>query len=99
MASRYKFFEDVYNSDFKHTVKGFMSVDNINSLLETNSDVLYTIPFSERYRPDIISTKFYGDPTLFWVLVYINGIGDSPEGFYSGRIIRIPAYERVLELM
>jgi len=96
--SRYKFFEDVYNEDTKHTQKGFPKVI-LSELFSNDNDIIYTIPLEEVYRPDLITFRFYGNPKLYWILVYVNGISDSPEGFYEGRTIRVPQYERVIELV
>jgi len=96
--SRYKFFDDVWNDNLNHSQKGLMTT-NIGDLFKGADDILFTIPREDEFRPDIISSRFYGDPKLYWVLVYANNISDSPEGFYEGRVIRVPRYERVIELV
>ncbi len=96
--SRYKFFANIYNEDTQHTQKGFPLI-NIGEYFSGDDDVIYTIPINEEFRPDLITRKFYGNPKLYWILVYVNGINDSPEGFYKERIIRVPQYERILELI
>lgn len=98
MISRYKFFEDTYNEDIQHMQKGMLETD-LKSLFETNEDVMYEIPKEEEYRPDLISQRFYGNPKLYWILVYINQFGNSPEDFEEGAVIRIPHYNRVVELI
>lgn len=95
--SRYKYFDDVWNDNINHAQKGTATVD-FQELLQFDDDILYTVTLEDQYRPDNIARNFYGDPKLFWVLVYANNIEDSPEGFYTGRVIRIPRVERVLEL-
>jgi len=87
--SRYDFFETVWNEDIQHTQKGFIDNDFIQKLKEADS-VPYQIPLSERYRPDLIAKKFYGTGKLYWVLVYVNDINNSPEGFEVNKVIRIP---------
>lgn len=90
--TRYKFFvgknksESIIRSDIK-------------DLLKTNKDILYKIPKSEEYRPDLIANKFYGDPRLFWVLVYANEFGNSPEDFIVDKTIRVPYHTRVMEII
>lgn len=95
--SRYRYFDDVWNDDINHIQKGHSSI-NFEDLLKNNDDNLYTIKLEEQYRPDILATRFYGDPKLFWVLIYVNNIENSPEGFYEGRVIRVPRIERVLDI-
>lgn len=95
--SRYKFFDTVYNEDMGNTQKGFMT-QNLGELLRTDRDILYTIPIDQAYRPDLIANQFYGNPKLFWVIVYANDINNSPEGFYQARVIRVPSFDRVLEI-
>lgn len=99
MPSRYeKFFDDIWNSKINHHQKGLIDTD-VKETLTFNDDIIYEIPLKYEYRPDRIASAFYGDPKLFWVLVYVNEISDSPAGFYSGRKIRIPRVERILEAL
>lgn len=90
--SRYKFF------DGNKKIESFIN-QNLYSFLKTNKDIWYKIPKSEEYRPDLIANRFYGDPRLFWVLVYANKFGNSPEDFTVDRTIRIPHHGRVLEIV
>ena len=87
--SRYYFFPDVWNDDIQHTQKGFLVLDIINQLKEEDF-ISYEIPLSEQYRPDLITYKFYGSGKLYWILVYVNDINDSPQGFEVNRRIKIP---------
>jgi hypothetical protein len=47
----------------------------------------------------LISQRFYGEPKLYWVLVFVNDFGNSPEDFDEGAVIRIPYYNKVIELI
>lgn len=98
MISRYKFFSNIYNEEIEHTQKGLME-DDIKNLFKSNKDILYKIPKEEEFRPDLIAQKFYGNPKLYWVLIYVNEFGNSPEDFVEGKRIRITHYDRVLELI
>lgn len=42
----------------------------------TDLNRFMTYEIKENERPDIVAQKFYGDPTLDWVLFIINGISD-----------------------
>ena len=97
-TSRYKFYDDVWNDDINHYQKGIQS-QNMTDLLIGEGDILYTIPIEHVYRPDLIAKKFFGNPKLYWVLVFANNFANSPEDFEQGITIRIPRYERVLELL
>lgn len=96
--TRYKFYDNVWNDDLNHNQKGFASV-NLEELFTGDGDILYTIPVEHQYRPDLIAKKFLGNPKLFWVLVFANNFSNCPEDFETNIIIRIPRYERVLELI
>jgi len=89
--SRYEFFEEVWNDDIQHTQKGILHNGTIRESLDSYDHILYKIPLGEQYRPDLIAHKFYGDGKLYWVLVYINDINDSPQGFETNRTIKIPS--------
>ena len=99
MASRYeKFFDNIFNELENHNQKGFLK-ENVKSRISFDDDIIYEIPFIYNFRPDRLAQKFYGNPKLYWVLVYANDIPDSPEGFYHGRKIRVPRTERILEVV
>lgn len=49
----------------------------------------FIVPFEYAYRPDIICQRLYGDVSYQSLISYINRIDNSPEGYYSGRIIKI----------
>jgi hypothetical protein len=98
MGSRYKFFREIWNDDTKHIQKEFPE----NSLVETfqfDDDKQYKIPLKYRYRPDLIAMHFYGDPKLFWVLVYANNFNNTPEDFDVEVAIRVPRAERIIDLI
>lgn len=88
-TSRYNNFDDVWNNDIQHTQKGYLNLDFLNKLKNSDS-VYYKIPLAEQYRPDLIAQKFYGNGRLYWILVYANDINDSPQGFETTTIIKIP---------
>jgi len=97
--SRYdKFFDTVFNVEINHDQKGFLQED-IKDRISFSDDIIYEIPLIYEYRPDRIAQKFYGNPKLFWVLVYVNEIENSPEGFYQGRRIRVPRFDRITEVI
>jgi hypothetical protein len=89
MASRYRFFEKVWNDDIQHEQNGFLDVELIEQL-KAQDFIIYTIPLAEQYRPDLIANKFYGNGKLYWVLVYVNDINDSPQGFEVNKRIKVP---------
>lgn len=95
MANRFKFFSKAFNPSINNYISGFVD-ENIKSRLSGDDDLIFTIPIRFQYRPDLISTHFWGSPSLYWVLVYVNGISDSPEGFKTGKKIKIPSFERIV---
>lgn len=98
MGSRYKYFRTVWNSRLKHKIKGLPNIKLFNDFRFTD-DISYRIPLKYEYRPDLIALEFYGDPRLFWVIVYANGFNNSPQDFNTGRVIKIPRYERIISLI
>lgn len=89
--SRYKFF----NGEKK--IESIID-QSIYDTLTTKKDIWYRIPKAEEFRPDLIANRFYGDPKLFWVLVYANNFKNSPEDFSVNKMIRITNYNRVMEI-
>jgi hypothetical protein len=44
----------------------------------------------------MIAFDFYGDASLFWVLVYANGFHNSPVDFVPNTNIKVPRFDRVM---
>lgn len=92
-SSRYDYFETGFNTEFQQNQKTFLNID-FASLIDSSS-IKYTIPLKYQYRPDLIAAEFYGDPKLWWVLVYANKMNNCPEDFFSTNIITIPNPNKV----
>lgn len=57
------------------------------------TDIIYTVTNDTQYRPDLISSKFYGTSLLWWAICQVNDIAfplDRESGLYVGKVIRIP---------
>lgn len=78
--------EDLINNNFLD----FSLIDYDSSYF-----INYEIPLKFAYRPDIISYYLYRDITYQSLLSYINRIDNSPEGYYSGRILKVIDPERI----
>jgi len=61
------------------------------------SDTLYVLEAKDVARPDIISYAFYGTPSLYWIILWLNNITDPFEGMYPGMLLRIPTFQRLGE--
>ncbi len=75
----------------------FVDMKQIRSVNE-NYLLNYVIPLEYAYRPDIICYRLYGDTSYQSAISFINRINDSPEGYYSGRTIKVidPRYKDVI---
>jgi hypothetical protein len=62
-----------------------------------DGDVYVEITADIAQRPDLISSKAYGVPDLWWVIFEFNGISDPLFGVKPGQLFRIPQINRVLE--
>lgn len=62
-----------------------------------DDDILVTVDQNILRRPDLISTKAYGSPELWWAIYEFNGIKDPLFELYIGQILRIPNKERLIE--
>ena len=60
------------------------------------SDKFYFVEANDKGRPDIIAYKMYGNPALYWVVLWINGILDPLEGIYPGMMLRLPQQQRLV---
>lgn len=60
-------------------------------------DTFITITQDIEKRPDLMSSRVYGTPDLWWVIYEFNGIRDPFFELKQGTSLRIPALERVLD--
>jgi hypothetical protein len=97
--SRFQFFPYVWSDEIQHNQKGILDTAALKEKINSAGVTLYEIPLAYRYRPDLIALKIYGSGHLHWILTYINDINDSPEGYYTNRVIKIPSPKRILELV
>ena len=88
------FFDSIINEQTGKPQKGLMNI-NIRNLLFDENTVRYTIPLKYRYRPDLIAKEFYGTHHLQWMITYFNNFNNSPEDYYSSRVIELPSFEKV----
>jgi hypothetical protein len=56
---------------------------------ETEEDKFFEITKPLNYRPDLVSSKFYGTPDYWWKIMEYNGISDV-YNFKQGTVIRLP---------
>ena len=56
----------------------------------SNSDVVHVVTKAEQFNPDLIAYNFYGDETLYWVILMANSIMDPFTDLAAGTNIRIP---------
>lgn len=61
------------------------------------TDSFYVVEANDNGRPDIVAYKMYGNPALYWVILWINDILDPFETIYPGMLLRIPQSRRLAE--
>lgn len=66
-------------------------------LQPSDGDIFITINKELERRPDLISTKAYGMPDLWWVIYEFNEIRDPYSQLNQGQILRIPELQRVID--
>lgn len=64
-------------------------------LEEGADDVFVSITEDMIKRPDLIASKAYNNPDLWWVIYEFNGIRDPIFELQAGDILRIPSLDRV----
>lgn len=85
-----------YTQPFFHKNKNlFSSVGDptVEQFIEEVSRLPYDeglIPLGYELRPDLVSWIFYRTTDLWWLLLLVNGISDTFEGFKVNQRIKIP---------
>lgn len=75
----------VYGDDKKLTFEIYKR----RNFLLSQFDKYAIIPEGYAYRPDLVSTKVYGYPDSWWLIMEVNGIYDIKD-FVAGKTIRLP---------
>jgi hypothetical protein len=77
--------------------KDFLILRRPLELEEDSGDIFITISKELENRIDLVSSKAYDTPELWWVIAEFNNITDPLFGLSAGQILRIPDIERVLQ--
>jgi hypothetical protein len=65
------------------------------ALEEGEDDVFISITEDMVKRPDLIASKAYNNPDLWWIIYEFNGIRDPIFELQVGDVLRIPSLERI----
>ncbi len=77
--------------------KDFLILRRPLNLAEDDGDVFVLVTQELEKRPDLVASKAYDNPDLWWVIYEFNGIRDPFFDLRQGMLLRIPALDRVLE--
>ena len=60
------------------------------SIIEKRPCTPHRVVADERYRPDLIASRVYGNPNLFWAIAYRNGILLPMKDIAVGQVLMCP---------
>ena len=90
--SRYGIYRQITDS-----VESVTYLESVNDIkIHSDTSRYHVVEPGEQNRLDIISRKYYGTPTLYWVIAMANNIID-PTVVVTGSILEIPSYESLNE--
>lgn len=67
----------------------FWDLDNLPTIPLSADDFYYFVRATDRM--DLLATRFYGDPNLWWVIAVANDMDILPTNLQVGTTIRIPS--------
>jgi len=70
-----------------------------STALLNSTPIHYKISFEEEARPDLIAKNFYGNWTMWWVIMVFNNVQDPFTELLSGTIIQIPSQDDIVSIM
>jgi nucleoid-associated protein YgaU len=73
----------------------FWDAPNYPTIPVSSTDIRYTV--SNVDRIDLLANKFYGDPSLWWVIALANDLELIPTDLYPGLEIVIPSPQWVTQ--
>lgn len=76
--------------------QNFLTLRSALNLTESSGDIIITVTSDLVNRPDLIASKAYDNPQLWWVICEFNEIKDPFFDIKVGTILRIPELDRVL---
>lgn len=79
---RFKEFLSIYDVEF-------WELDALPTIPESPADYYYYVTMQDRI--DLLATRFYGDPNLWWVIAAANNLDILPTNLVEGTTIRIPS--------
>lgn len=85
MANRYQYSEILKTKDTK---KQYLE-STIYPKIKPSDEDIYIIS-SQSDRLDLLATKYYGDPTYWWVISVANNLNDASLFIQPGKQLRIP---------
>jgi hypothetical protein len=77
--------------------KDFLVLRRSLFLEEASTDTLVVVTQEYLHRPDLLSSKVYGTPDLWWAIYEFNNIRDPLFDIKLGQILRIPDINRLLQ--
>lgn len=67
------------------------------SIVERNPVSIHVVKPEERYRPDLIAYRVYGNPSLFWAIAIRNNILLPMRDMENGQSLICPNLDDVME--
>jgi len=91
-SSRYKFTQLVYDSEIKGKRYSLFKPPKFRNNFKYTT---YVVQKKDLGRLDNLAYKFYNDSRLWWVIAYINHIGNQLTDMKVGDVLKIPLPEEV----
>lgn len=76
--------------------KNFIILRRPLNLTQSEDDTFIVITQEYEKRPELLSSKAYGIPDLWWAIYEYNGIMDPLFDLKANQVLRIPSLNRVL---
>ena len=95
---RYDNSEKILNKELNKSITGFIDQSFIDKLKGTDYSI-GTIYKGMEYRPDKISSYYYGVVDYAWILSTVNTFVNGVADFYLGRKIIVPSITNIQTIL
>lgn len=85
MANRYQYSETLTTKDTK---KKYLESTIYPKIKATNEDIYIISTQSDRL--DLLASRYYGNPTYWWIIAVANNLNDASLSIEVGKQLRIP---------
>ena len=90
MADKFSRSNFVNKNDIDGNIENDLPFNSFNNFKFKRPRIYYTVKQEDILRPDLISLKFYGTMSYWWIILKVNNIEDVFNDMEEGDVLQLP---------